>query len=583
MRRLLLFVHYDRDGLVDEHIVYLLNGLKPFRTECAVLVNGALSDVGAAQISSVADRVICRPNRGFDFGAWAEGLQEYGDRLDKDFDSVLLVNCGCFGPLFPLQEMFDRMEKTDCDFWGITENCGSPGIPPHLQSYFIEIRKPMLLSPEFKKFFREVGTKCVSFEDAVRHGEIGFSSAMTRAGFRYCAYIPADELRQTCVERFGGLLPYCCTPFLIRYYRLPFLKVKAFNRVPGNAVLSGADIFRALLKSGSCYPPQLITNFLRRTAPLSRQKNCPETLLAVDRKTEPEAVVQQKFGVMFHCDFPEKVDLLLLLLHNLPMDFDLLVTSSLTETEDILRSKTAGLKRMRNFRFRQMADSGKGITSWLTVLPIEEHLKYDVMLKLHIAPSPQVPDIFSDEWCQSILDNLAGSPALTSAVLTSFAKEPQLGVVFTPLIPEEILQRHVAGGKILEEADARKKLLQEIGANPPEETGMPVFSPGAMFYYRPRAVENLLRRASETDFPNRLPGECSLNDNAIAQIVPYTAQANGFYFRHCIHNDALVEFFRTCEDWNIYHVPTLRQVLPVFLRALKTSLIYRLSLLFRRK
>ena len=116
MKRLLLFVHYDRDGRLDDHILYLLSALVPFRAECAVLANSPLSETDEARLAPVADRVIRRANKGFDFGAWADGLREYETRLETEFDAVLLVNGTCFGPLFPLSEMFDSMEKRECDF-----------------------------------------------------------------------------------------------------------------------------------------------------------------------------------------------------------------------------------------------------------------------------------------------------------------------------------------------------------------------------------------------------------------------------------------------------------------------------------
>ena len=101
MKRLLLFVHYDRDGRVDEHIIYLLNALRPFCTHTAVIANSPVSETDADRLLTVADRLIRRPNKGFDFGAWGDVLPEYSTMIANEVDSLLLVNGSCFGPLFP--------------------------------------------------------------------------------------------------------------------------------------------------------------------------------------------------------------------------------------------------------------------------------------------------------------------------------------------------------------------------------------------------------------------------------------------------------------------------------------------------
>ena len=62
MKRLLLFVHYDRDGKLDDHVLYLLNALRPFCTHSVVIANSPLNDTDMERLSPVADRVIRREN-----------------------------------------------------------------------------------------------------------------------------------------------------------------------------------------------------------------------------------------------------------------------------------------------------------------------------------------------------------------------------------------------------------------------------------------------------------------------------------------------------------------------------------------
>jgi len=581
MKRLLLFVHYDRDGRLDDHILYLLSALVPFRAECAVLANSPLSAADEARLAPVADRVIRRENKGFDFGAWADGLREYETRLETEFDAVLLVNGSCFGPLFPLAEMFESMEKHECDFWGVTEHTCANGAPAHLQSYFMEIRKPMLVSPAFRRFFREVGAKCTTFENAVKYGEIGFSQAMRQAGFRYRTFIRMADLRSAPNAGIGEAFSRNCAPFMIRRYRLPFLKIKAFGQTAFAPVFRGGEIGRALRESGSDYPQGLITGHLRRTAPLSWQKNLPDALVTTDRNAPTGDVPPLRIGVFFHCFRPESAARIAPYLANFPAEFDVLATSPDPAAEAALKAAFAGLPKMKALHFRRTPNRGRDVAPWLCAFPAEQHLGYDVALKLHVKTSPQMPEAFTEAWLDYTYDNLAGSPALIAETLRAFAADPELGTVFPPYPPAVTLQCPTAyAGHPLDAAEGRR-ILRELELDPPPETGMPVFSPGTMFWYRPKALENLLKKGwSPEDFPPEPLPWRGTAAHAMERIVPYIMQANGYFFRQGIHADRLAEAFRTYENRAIYFKPALKPALKTFLEALKTSLAYRLGRFF---
>ena len=584
MKRLLLFVHYDRDGKLDDHVLYLLNALRPFCTHSVVIANSPLNDTDMERLSPVADRVIRRENRGFDFGAWGEVLPEYQEALAKEFDTLLLVNGSCFGPLFPLHEMFDKMVETPCDFWGVTEHTAANGVPAHLQSYFMEIRNPILHSEAFYRFFREVGAKCTDFDAAVRHGEIGFSQAMKTAGFRYRCYVEVKDTQTAPNVGIQEAFSRNCADDLIRRYRLPLLKIKAFGQAAGCSVFRAGSIFRALHDSGSTYPHNLITSYLRRTTPLSWQKNLPETLLAVPRSGESGTVPEVKLGVMFHCFRPENAEKVRQYLANIPAEFDLLVTSPAPETEKAVREMAECIRFCRNVFFACTPNRGRDIAPWLCGFPAEQHLSYDVILKLHVKSSPQMPEAFTADWQNYLYDNLAGSPALIGEVLRAFAAEPELGTVFPPYPPIVTLQCPTAYAGHPDDAAAGQSILKDLKLNPPQETGLPVFSPGTMFWYRPKALQTLLQKKwTPEDFPPEPLPWRGTAAHAMERLTPYIAQSAGFYFRQSIHNDRLEEAFRTLENRVIYDAPTLKQAFKTVLTALGTSCCYRLHRFFRHK
>ena len=171
---------------------------------------------------------------------------------------------------------------------------------------------------------------------------------------------------------------------------------------------------------------------------------------------------------------------------------------------------------------------------------------------------------------------------MISAVLRAFAEEPDLGMVFPPYPPIITLQCPTAYAGHPDDAAAGQEILRELHLNPPPETGMPVFSPGTMFYYRPGALKNLFQKPwTPEDFPPEPIPDWGTKAHAMERVVPYIAQANGFYFRHSIHTDNLAETFRTYENRILYHAPTLKQGLRIFLQSAKDSLQYRFPRVFR--
>lgn len=575
MKRLLLFAHYDRDGLVDKHVLYLLKALKPFCSETVFISNSPVSGSDRADLDLLVDRIICRENRGFDFGAWSEALNIYASRLE-DFDTVLLVNNSCYGPLFPLQEMFDTMAARQCDFWGITEYSGTHHMPAHVQSYFMEIRKPMLLADEFKDFFRKIGSKCTDFEQAVRQGEAGFSQAMYAAGFTGDCYIKMDLSRQAFNVGVCETFSYNCAHYLIEKYRMPLVKIKSFAKISHRPIFRSAEIFQAIRNSGSDYPEQLIVDHLRRTTPLSWHKNLPQTMLAVDRNARITTLPTLKFAVVIHLFYLDSFAELIPYLRNIPVEFDLLVTSPDLKAADEISKYRPQLTCLQNIRVFQTVNRGRDIGAWLCGIPADEHFKYDVILKIHVKKSPQMPEAFTREWQNFMNDNLLGSPALAAGVLQAFADEPALGTVFPPYPPEVTLQCPEAFAGNSDAACAGKEFLQKLNLAPPPETTQPVFGVGSMFYYRPEALKKLLTCGMlYEDFPAEPLPLCGTITHALERLIPYIAQADRWYYRHSIHTDSLSRSFRTYENMIIYASPTLKEALKILLRSIVISWQYR--------
>ncbi|MCL6655302.1 hypothetical protein A6R70_23800 [Agrobacterium rubi] len=206
--RLCLFVHYNSTGSIDGADLHLLQGLRNVSTSVIFISNSPLDGEAENIIADYCDRVIKRSNRGFDFSAWRKGIEEIGWNTLTQFDEVVFVNNSCWGPVFPLPEVFTHMGQKNVDFWGLTSfprlqqserpeaKFSKDGtIPHHLQSYFMVFNKKVVKSPQFYRFWSSVEEK-TDMEDVVFSYETGISSQLSRAGFTFASYVPESELLQ---------------------------------------------------------------------------------------------------------------------------------------------------------------------------------------------------------------------------------------------------------------------------------------------------------------------------------------------------------------------------------------------------
>lgn len=72
MRRACLFSFYDKDGIVDDYIVYFLKELSKHAERIIFFSNGKLDDEQKAKILPITEEIKIRPNEGFDVMAYKE-------------------------------------------------------------------------------------------------------------------------------------------------------------------------------------------------------------------------------------------------------------------------------------------------------------------------------------------------------------------------------------------------------------------------------------------------------------------------------------------------------------------------------
>lgn len=246
MKRICLFAGYDKNGLIDDYVIYYL---KEMAKIADVYYYGDFEPKEGEldKISSYVKASYAKRHKKYDYGSWQELCNIIGWSNIQKYDQLILANDSCYGPLFPIHEVFDEMGKKQVDFWGLS--CGR-GYHIHLQSYFLVFDKTILKSTHLLDFLNEVKVQpslrevCDLYEDRI-------TFYLRKQGFKYASYVPYGDF---------VVHPYYETWRSIKDKRFPFLKVKVFDGVVG---YDRKPNWRSFLRKYTDYDVSLIENNLK--------------------------------------------------------------------------------------------------------------------------------------------------------------------------------------------------------------------------------------------------------------------------------------------------------------------------------
>jgi hypothetical protein len=179
-----LFASHTFSPFLPDYIYYYLDEIKKTGLSIVFISSSPICENDMKRLKTIADIVIEKENRGTDFGAWCATLRwlNYG----KDFQSLYLCNDSVFGPLTPLKEIHDKFFSEDHDVLGITDS--HQGVGYHIQSYFVGLKRNVLKSEAWEKFWAEMGFHKDKLK-VIEYYEIGLTSQLVNAGFKCLIWV----------------------------------------------------------------------------------------------------------------------------------------------------------------------------------------------------------------------------------------------------------------------------------------------------------------------------------------------------------------------------------------------------------
>jgi len=297
-----IFFVFDKQGVIDSYIPYLLRDLKENLNYLLVVVNGVLSEDGRKTLSAVTPNIFVRDNVGFDAWAYKEGLEYIGWKRLAEYDEVVLANYTNFGPVYPFREAFDAMNGRDVDFWGLTKHyglnfdpykiCKYGYVPAHIQASFIVIRKSMLMSSDFRQFWDSLPL-IQSYDESVCYHEVILTKDFEDKGYKSDVYINASDLAQ--YQEY----PLMLYPLeLVRNRRCPVFKRKSFFNIYGEflGVSCGQSTWELYnyLANETNYDVGMIWESILRTCNLEDVKNRTSLISLCPQRYDILMIVTQR-------------------------------------------------------------------------------------------------------------------------------------------------------------------------------------------------------------------------------------------------------------------------------------------------
>lgn len=240
-KRLGIFVFYEKDGIVEDYVLYLLDDLNKCLDHLVIVCNGNLSEEGKQRFFSYSEDIYVRNNIGYDIGAFQEVLIDYlGAKKVQEYDELVLCNDTFFGPFVPFDDIFHSMEERNLDFWGLSSQPETIDfwtstdriVPPFIQSFFMVIQKRLIQDTTFWDYWKKVQAQKWNVTQVVVNHEQYFTPYFEGLGYKWGTYTDCSFLEGNSDKNLNknAYTPYLVLPYeLIRYGNAPFLKKKCIT------------------------------------------------------------------------------------------------------------------------------------------------------------------------------------------------------------------------------------------------------------------------------------------------------------------------------------------------------------------
>lgn len=540
-KRLVIYFFYDRNGIVDRYVPYFLDDLKKNVSEIFIVCNGKLSEDGKKILKQYGE-VLVRENKGFDVWAYKTALEHYGWERLALYDEVIMMNNTILGPVYPFSETFEKMDRQDVDFWGLTEYFKINGdpfgyspygyLPDHIQSHWIACRRSLVSSEDFQKYWQNM-PMIENYEQAVGKHESIFTKIFADKGYKWAVSAECEDLRD-----YSGYPLMMCPKKMLQERRCPIFKKRSFFHMEADYLRNTAgeqtsELF-AFLKNETDYDVDLIWEaVLRNYHQYDIVKNLNLTYIMPTEKYDTSLLEKQmkenKVALVMHLYFEDLLEESYHYVSSMPEDADIYLTTDSEKKQKAIEKVFAKLP-CKKLEVRVIQNRGRDVSSLLVGVK-DVIMEYDIVCFAHDKKTAQVkPGTIGASFAYKCFENTLSNKAYVANVIDTFVKNPRLGIL-SPPEPNHSTFFITLGVEWGPNYDVTKALADRLGLTVPMSEDVPPVAPlGTMFWFRPAAMKPLYAQDWEyEDFPPEPNGIDGTLLHAIERIYPFIAQEAGYY------------------------------------------------------
>ncbi len=245
--RIAIFACFAADCKIHDYVIYYLRELKKV---CDGIIFIADNPLLPGEIEKLKDLVIyaqCERHEEYDFGSYKRGWQYAREKgYTYSFDEIIICNDSCYGPIYPLSNLFETMSGRECDFWGVLSNTDRCY---HLQSFFYVFKNTLFQNTSFNQFWDTV-KKEYSFLDVVFNYETRLTDLLIKEGYTATSYVPDTIMEfEPVFSKIGNKNKTVFPLSLVKNHQFPFIKVKVFNDGFGEYLQENPDDVLAFIET----------------------------------------------------------------------------------------------------------------------------------------------------------------------------------------------------------------------------------------------------------------------------------------------------------------------------------------------
>lgn len=183
-----VFLVYQPSGL-PESVLKTCAWLRDRGYATLVVANGGLADAELARLQGLVWMTLQRPNFGYDFGGYRDGLLQIAE-MGLRPERLVILNDSIWLPMHEAHCPLTKAEAIPDAITGLVmhtrRGIDQPDAEGMIESYFYSIPATILAEPTFWNYWRKLRLSDVKAR-VIHRGERGFSKAMLAAGIRLTA------------------------------------------------------------------------------------------------------------------------------------------------------------------------------------------------------------------------------------------------------------------------------------------------------------------------------------------------------------------------------------------------------------